>query len=107
MAGREPVGLVERTVLLSLLAVVGEGVGQSLGRGGWVDLRRVVDVAGSGALAEEADHGLAALLEDLGSVHCGVSADFGLFVGGWELDKSVKVCEKKKIREARTVGASS
>jgi hypothetical protein len=28
--------------------------------------------AGSGALAQEADHGLTASLEDLGCVHCGM-----------------------------------
>jgi len=36
--------LVQRAVLLCLLAVAGEGLGKRVGGGGWVGLRSVVDV---------------------------------------------------------------
>ena len=42
-AGRELVGLVQRSMLLGLLAVGCEGVGEGVGWGGWVGLRCVVD----------------------------------------------------------------
>jgi hypothetical protein len=82
-------GLVQRAVLLCLLAVTGKGLGQRVSGGGWVRLRSMVDIcrsvssASKGtsraphtrrscALAQEADHGLAASLEDLGCVHYGM-----------------------------------
>ena len=37
-------GLVQRAVLLCLLAVAGEGLRERVGWGGWVGLRSVVDV---------------------------------------------------------------
>jgi hypothetical protein len=36
--------LIQRAVLLRLLPVAGEGLGERVGGGGWVDLRSVVDV---------------------------------------------------------------
>ena len=36
--------LVQRTMLLCLLAVAGKGLGERVGGGGWVSLRSVVDV---------------------------------------------------------------
>jgi hypothetical protein len=68
-SSRVVAGLVEGTVLLSLLAVGRKGFGERAGGGGWVDVRGVVDLGGSRALAQEADERLAALLEDLGGVH--------------------------------------
>lgn len=88
-AGEVP-GLIQRAVLLGLLAVAGKGLWQGVGWGGWVGLGGVVDLCtqllaieadaavklsrtgGCGALAQEADHGLASSLEDLGCVHCGM-----------------------------------
>jgi hypothetical protein len=89
VAGRELGCLVQRAVLLGLLAVACERLRKRLGGRRRVDLRSVVDfyrrasvrcaeaisrgaklTARSGALAQEADHGLTALLEDLGGIHC-------------------------------------
>jgi hypothetical protein len=40
-------GLVQRAVLLCLLAIAGEGLGQRVSGGGWVRLRSMVDVCRS------------------------------------------------------------
>lgn len=56
-------------MLLSLLSVAGEGIGEGVGGRCWVDVGRVVNGGWDGALAQEADHGLPALKHDLGSVH--------------------------------------
>jgi hypothetical protein len=89
VASREFGCLIQRAVLLRLLAVACERLRKRLRGRRRVDLGSVVDLyrrvsvgcanaisrgakltAGSGALAQEADHRLAALLEDLGSNHC-------------------------------------
>jgi hypothetical protein len=78
-------GLVQGAVLLGLLAIGCERLREGVSWGGWVRLGSVVDLCqlleaiekadegqrtgGGGALSQEADHGLALLEEDSGSVH--------------------------------------
>jgi hypothetical protein len=83
--------LVEGTVLLGFLTVAGKGLGERVGWRCGVRVRCVINLYGgliceqlevtwwesrvghtgrSRALAEEANHGLAALEEDFGCVHC-------------------------------------
>lgn len=60
------VASVEWAVLLGLLAVAGERVRERLHGRGRVDMRGVVDMGWGRALAQEADHGLASLVEETG-----------------------------------------
>lgn len=83
-------------MLLCLLSVGREGLWERVCWGCWVSVGSVVDLCatwlgnvytqkdceqshtgGDGALAEEANHGLAALLQYLGCMHCG---------RGWEVE---------------------
>lgn len=75
-------GATERTVLLGLCAVGGEGVGESSNWRGGVNARSVVDGLRDRALADEADQrGAGSIAESEGGTHCdGVLVKFGVGV---------------------------
>lgn len=67
-ANGSAVDCVQRTVLLCPLSVGCERRRELVGGRGRMGMRSVVDLGGRGALAQEADHGLAG--EHLGCIHC-------------------------------------